>query len=107
MVNNKDKGMVSCFQCQGIYFCYGSKDPTLNRNQAREAAAKCNSYHKGFPVETVYVYGYKRGMSRKNAEKLILNGIARWIDHRIIELIETPPRNIRSRLFDNDKNSQH
>ena len=106
MVSSENKEIVSCFQCQGIYFCYGTKDSAINREQAREIALKCSSYHKGFPVETVRVYGYERGLSRKNAEKLVMNGIARWIGYKVIELIDQPPRNIYKRLVDNNKHSE-
>jgi len=90
--------IVSCFQCSGIAFCYGTKKPELEREEARINASKCTSLHKGRPVETVSVHGFDRGLSRKNAEQLVLDGYARWSCYKTIELIGKLPDSLYKRI---------
>jgi|GEM_PF-1355909 len=92
------KDLVSCFQCAGIGFCYGTKSPDISRETVRSKARDCTSLRKGSPVETITVFGYKRGLSRDNAEKLVLNNYARWIGYKTIEQISEFPVSLQKRL---------
>jgi len=49
-------------------------------------------------VETVSVYGFERGLSRKNAEQLVLDGCARWCSYKTIELIGDPSPGVHKRI---------
>ncbi len=94
----KEKELASCYQCAGILHCYGDKNPDLDRKKARSNAANCRSLRRGFTTETVSVIGYERGLSRKNAEKLILNSFARWCSYKTIEPLKELPLGINNRL---------
>ncbi len=105
-MNDKSRyQIVSCFQCAGAYYCYGTKHPELAREEARLNASKCISYRKGSPNETVAVNGFKYGLSRKNAEKLVLSNQARWISHKTIEIVGELPVNLYRRLTKDNNNS--
>ncbi len=97
-VKTKNK-IASCYQCAGLSFCYGSKNPVLARHEARSAASKCLSLRKGCPNETITVLCYNKGLSRKNAEKLVVNGLARWHSFKTITPIHQLPLNIYKRLI--------
>lgn len=94
----KKQELTSCYQCAGIAHCYGSKNPPLDRLEARVKANLCNSLHKGFPINTVKISGYDKGMSRKNAESLVQQGLAVWVDKNLIIQIGPFPENIANRL---------
>ena len=98
MGSDKEKELVSCFQCAGILHCYGDKNPDLDRKEARSNAANCKSLRRGFTTETVSVIGYKRGLSRKNAEKMVLYSFARWCSYKTIEPVKELPQGIHNRL---------
>ncbi len=98
MNRNSKEEIVSCFQCSGLYYCYGSKQPDLDRDQARSVAADCVSLRKGSPNETVAVRGFKCGLSRKNAENLVLMNLARWSVYKTIEPVDELPYRIYKRL---------
>lgn len=95
---DKEKEMASCYQCAGILHCYGNKSPDLDRKEARSIAADCRSLHRGFTTETVNVIGYTRGLSRKNAEKMVLKSFARWCGYKTIEPVKELPTGIHNRL---------
>ncbi len=90
--------IVSCYQCAGITYCYEVKNPEIERVTARAEAALCTSLRKGSPNETVTVCGFDKGLSRKNAEKLVLNGYARWRSYKTIEPVTELPIGIYNRL---------
>lgn len=96
----------SCYQCAGITFCYGTKNPDLNREYGRSKASKCISLHKGLPNETVAVLGYNRGLSRANAEKLVSKNIARWVGYNKIEAFADLPQGIHNRLIKENQKKQ-
>lgn len=98
MSASKVKGLSSCYQCAGILHCYGDKNPDLDRKEARFTAANCKSLHQGFTTEIVSVIGYKRGLSRKNAEKMVLYSFARWCSYKTIEPLKELPQGIHNRL---------
>jgi len=82
-----NRSLSSCFECAGIAHCYGCKQPDLDREAARAAAAECTSLRKGRTTETVYVLGRRKGISRKKAEKLVMAGMATWEAHRTVRMI--------------------
>lgn len=96
----------SCYQCAGIAYCYGTKNPGISREMGRSEAKHCTSLRKGSPKETVSVTGYKRGLSRANAEKLVTGGYAKWSIHRTIEPIIELPVGINNRLTKEDRKTQ-
>jgi hypothetical protein len=98
MGRNSSTDLVSCYQCAGIEFCYGAKNPELSRDEARSKAGSCISLHKGFTTESVIVTGYGRCLSRDNAEKLVANSLARWCGYKTIEPINELPLGIQNRL---------
>lgn len=90
--------LVSCYQCAGVLYCFGTWQPELQRHNARSRAASCSSPHKGFTTEIVTVVGYPRGYSRANAEKLVLHGLARWCGHKTIAAVGELPAGVQRRL---------
>lgn len=59
----------------------------------RQAAANCNKLEKGRTTEVVRVVGRERGMSRKKAQRKILNGEAVWEGPGAVRfLAELPPQ---------------
>ncbi len=98
MGGNSGADIVSCYQCAGIGFCYGTKDPELSREEARTKAGSCKSLRKGFTTESIIVIGYERCLSRDNAEKLVANSFARWCGYKTIEPISELPLGIHNRL---------
>ncbi len=103
MVTDKEKELVSCYQCAGILHCYGDKNPDIDRREARSTAADCKSLHRGYTTETIYVNGYERGLSRKNAEKMVIYGFARWCSYKTIEPVRELPAGIKKRLIKEKK----
>lgn len=87
-MGRKDRPLVSCYQCAGIFHCYGTKQPGLQRDEARARAAECNSWRKGKTTDIVTVVGREEGMSRKKAEDLVLKGLAVWEAEKTLRLIE-------------------
>ncbi len=77
--------LVSCFQCASLHHCYEGTDG-LERTKARKTAQQCLSWHKGLNNEVIQVFGRRRGMSRKNAQKLCLDGHARYIGPDLVML---------------------
>lgn len=98
-MGKKSGEIVSCYQCVGIIYCYGCKNPALTKNEARTAAASCFSLQKGSHTETVMVLGFEKGMSRKNADKLVSRHMARWVCYRTIEATVELPPGIKKRLM--------
>jgi hypothetical protein len=96
----------SCYQCAGITYCYGTKNPGISREMGRSEAKQCTSLCKGSPKETVSVSGYNRGLSRANAEKLVSGGYAKWSKHRTIEPIIELPVGIHNRLTKEQRKAQ-
>lgn len=103
MGTGKKGKIASCYQCAGIEFCFGTKRPELKREEGRAKAAACCSLHKGLTTETVTVIGYERGCSRANAEKLVLNGLARWCSYKTIETVSELPFGMKKRLMKEEK----
>ncbi|MDA8235015.1 MAG: hypothetical protein M0Z31_09500 [Clostridia bacterium] len=84
-----NKVLVSCFQCTGMVKCYGQTNSDLievDRQVARNNAAKCTKLERGLPTEVVRVLDRERGMSRKKAQKLVEQGEATWLEHNLVEL---------------------
>ncbi len=79
---------ASCFDCAGLPHCQTTSRPGLTREQARHICAHCQSLHRGRNVEIVRVRGRTRGMSRKNAEALVLRGTAIWDAPGCIKLLD-------------------
>ncbi len=96
--------IASCYQCAGVGFCYGTKSPDISREIGRSKAKSCTSLRKGSPVETITVFGYKRGLSRGNAERLVENNYARWIGYKTIEKTSEFPVSIQKRLINEKEN---
>ena len=94
----QNKELASCYQCAGVNHCYGQKNPSLDRKKARFTAQNCRSLHRGFTTEIISVIGYKRGLSRANAEKLVSNNYARWCGYKTIEPLSDLPVGIHNRL---------
>lgn len=69
---------VSCYDCAGLAYCQTTAQPGLTREKAREICTHCQSLHRGRTVDIVHVRGRAKGMSRKNAETLVLRGVAIW-----------------------------
>ena len=78
----------SCFECAAVMYCYKKKQPDITREEGRARAAQCNSFHKGRVVETIKVVGRERGMSRRNAENLVIAMKAVWVADKTIRLLE-------------------
>ncbi len=78
--------VVSCYQCAGIAACYGSKQPALDREEARAKAKACSLWHKGRTTETVKVVGRDRGMSRGKAQRKVEEGEAVWVGPGVVRL---------------------
>ncbi len=93
----------SCFECIAIKFCYDSAHPDMSRKEARHKAFFCTSLRKGLSTEKIHVVGYEKGLSRKNAEKMVNNGTARWAKHKTIEFIDEPPNRFKKLLAQNTK----
>ncbi|HOL18489.1 MAG TPA: hypothetical protein PLY40_09435 [Bacillota bacterium] len=88
-MKRKDKNsIVSCFQCIAVKTCYGCDRPELSKEEARHSTSVCTSLRKGLSSEKIEVIGAERGVSRKNAEKLVNSGKALWVAPRTIRLIE-------------------
>ncbi|MGI5839444.1 MAG: hypothetical protein ACOX8W_07255 [bacterium] len=78
----------SCFECAAVMHCFNKKQPDITREEGRTRAAQCKSFRKGRVVETVRVVGRDRGMSRRNAESLVLAAKAVWVADKTIEMLE-------------------
>ncbi len=95
-MSRKNKDYVSsCFECIAASHCYGSANPHLSREDARSCAAKCTCLRKGLSTETIRICGYERGVSRKNAEKMVNSGKARWVEQGMIEMLHPAQRKVR------------
>ena len=70
--------LVSCFQCASLHHCY-SEVQALQRKQARKTAQECTSWYRGLNNEVIKVLGRRRGMSRKNAQRLCSQGQACYV----------------------------
>ncbi len=71
--------LVSCYQCAGFRSCFGSIHVTLPREAARARASACSRLEKGRTTEVVKVIGQLRGVSRKNAQRMVEMGKACWV----------------------------
>lgn len=78
----------SCFECAAVMHCYNKKQPDVSREEGRSRAAQCNSLRKGKVVETIKVVGREKGMSRRNAEKLVDEMKAVWVADKTIRMLE-------------------
>ncbi len=81
------EGVASCFECAAIMTCYREKQPNLTREEGRQRAAGCTSLRKGRLVETVRILGQSRGLSRRNAESLVMEMKAVWVAEKTIRLL--------------------
>ncbi len=98
---NSTSTINSCYECIIFHVCDESF-PNMSKTQARKQAAVCDSIRKGRATDRISVSGFERGLSRKNAEKLVTKGKARWLAPYLIKLSGDLPENLRKKLLPKD-----